>query len=100
VPDDDGIATATAALPADDPQPERATADLGAGEVLVLLTDGVADPWRDGPATVAPALASALAGRPDPLDLARLVDFSRLGCHDDRTLVAVWLTPRGPLDRT
>ena len=31
-----------------------------------------ADPWRDGPATVAPALAAALARRPGPLELAQL----------------------------
>lgn len=101
--DDDGVATVTAALPAGDPQPELAMVALGRGEVLVLVTDGVADPWRDGPATVAPALAGALAGRPGPLELAQLLDFSRQGCHDDRTMIAVWLTPGsagepGPVD--
>ena len=94
-PDDDAIATATAALPADEPEPELAPGrDLAAGDVLVLVTDGVADPWRDGPTTVAPALAGApWPGGPDPLELAQLADFSRQGCHDDRTMS--WCAPAG-----
>ena len=60
------------------------------GHVLVLLSDGVGGPLRDGPSTVAVGLAQALVVPPSPLDLARLVDFARQGCHDDRTLLAVW----------
>ena len=63
-PDDDAMATATAALPADEMEPELASVTLTAEDVILLATDGVADPWRDGPTTVAPALAAALAGRP------------------------------------
>jgi hypothetical protein len=59
----------------------------------VLATDGIADPWRDGPATVAPVLAAALAHPPPALELAQLSDFSRQGCHDDRTMLGVWLLP-------
>jgi hypothetical protein len=40
---------------------------------------------------VAPALAAALTEPPTPLELVRLADFSRQGCHDDRTLLALWL---------
>jgi serine/threonine protein phosphatase PrpC len=88
--DDDGVVTATAALPGP-LELERAEVSVSVDDVLVLATDGVADPWRDGPTTVAPALAAALAGRPRPLELIRLADFSRQGCHDDRTLLAAWL---------
>lgn len=88
--DDDGVGTETDALPGDDPVGETARVLLG-GDVLVLATDGVADPWRDGPATVAPTLAAAIAAHPAPLDLARLADFSRQGCHDDRALVVLWM---------
>jgi hypothetical protein len=56
----------------------------------VLVTDGVGDPLRDGPGTVGPGLADGLAEPPHPLALAGLVDFSRQGCHDDRTLAAIW----------
>ena len=63
---------------------------LSTGDALVLVTDGVADPLRDGPETVAPALAGALGEPPDAVALVGLVDFSRQGCHDDRTLLGVW----------
>jgi hypothetical protein len=73
---------------------ETASVVLPAGAGLVLLTDGVADPVRDGPGTVAPALAEVLRGGPSgaltPLALAEAADFSRRGCQDDRTILAVW----------
>jgi serine/threonine protein phosphatase PrpC len=91
-PADDVVVTVTAALPVDVVEPELSAVSVLDGDLLVLVTDGVADPWRDGPTTVAPALSAALAGRPGPLELARLADFSRQGCHDDRTMLAVWRT--------
>jgi hypothetical protein len=76
---------------------ETATVNLPAGAALVLLTDGLADPLRDGPSTVAPALAEVLSRGPDgalaPLDLANAADFSRRGCQDDRTILAAWHLP-------
>jgi serine/threonine protein phosphatase PrpC len=73
---------------------ETATVELRAGAALVLVTDGFANPLRDGPTTVAPALARALEGGPNgdlsPLGLAAAADFSRRGCHDDRTIVVAW----------
>jgi serine/threonine protein phosphatase PrpC len=89
-PADDEVDTATAALPADLPVVDTAEVALGRDDVLVLLTDGVAVPLRDGPTTVAPALASVVAGCPSPRDLLDAADFSRQGCHDDRTIVAAW----------
>jgi serine/threonine protein phosphatase PrpC len=88
---EDQVGTETDALPSAALAWESARICLQPSDVLVLVTDGVADPWRDGPSTVAPALAQALAGHPGPLELARLVDFSRQGCHDDRTLVSLWM---------
>ena len=73
---------------------ETASLALPAGAALVLLTDGLADPLRDGPSTVAPALAEILSGGPSggltPLALAAAADFSRRGCQDDRTVLAAW----------
>lgn len=67
--------------------------DLEPGEALVLVTDGVANPLRDGPSTVAPALggvvAEAAVGRVSPVGLLAALDFSRRGAHDDRTLLLV-----------
>jgi len=73
---------------------EKSSTALSSATALVLLTDGVADPLREGPSTVAPALADVLdlgaAGQLTPLDLAHAADFSRRGCQDDRTIVAAW----------
>ncbi len=77
---------------------EHSSATLRSESALVLLTDGVADPLREGPSTVAPALAAVLSGGRTgelaPLDLAQAADFSRRGCQDDRTILAAW--PAGP----
>ncbi|MDQ6784010.1 MAG: protein phosphatase 2C domain-containing protein [Actinomycetota bacterium] len=88
------VSTTTSALPAGSPRLETAVAGLSPGSALVLVTDGVADPLRDGPGTVAPTLADGLAAPPDVGDLISLVDFSRQGCHDDRTLLGVWRMAR------
>ncbi len=88
---EDRVGTETDALPCAALAWESARITLQPSDVLVLATDGVADPWRDGPSTVAPALARALAAHPGALELARLADFSRQGCHDDRTLVSLWM---------
>lgn len=91
--------TATSALPGPSPE-ELDDVALGSfylsmGQALVLMTDGLAGPLRDGPSTVAPSLASVLAraavGTLSPLGLVTALDFSRRGCQDDRALVAAWL---------
>lgn len=89
-PDDGMLSLATPALPSEEPKIELARCELRAGEVLVLVTDGVGDPLRDGPTTVAPGLAAGLASPPHPLVLAAQTDFSRQGCGDDRTLLGLW----------
>ncbi len=105
-PADDIVGTETLALPVVDDASAgggaalqeadfwEASGDaLGVGDVVVLASDGVADPWRDGPQTVGPAMTGLVTGFPSPLDLAAAVDFSRQGCHDDRTMLCVWLSP-------
>ena len=87
---DDLTSTATPALPADSPAIELAARRLPSGVAVVLMTDGIANPLRDGPSTVAPALAASLQSAPTPLTLVALADFARQGCHDDRTLVGLW----------
>jgi serine/threonine protein phosphatase PrpC len=97
-PDDGSLSTATAALPARPglaPEIEVVAVNLEAGAALILVTDGIADPLRDGPTTVAPALAEALAAVPSPLALALVADFSRQGCFDDRTVVGLWAQEDG-----
>jgi serine/threonine protein phosphatase PrpC len=89
-PDPERADAGTAAVPDPDIEPETVALAVPAGAVLVLATDGVADPWRDGPTTAGPALVAGLSGRPGPVELLLLADFSRHGCHDDRTLLCVW----------
>ncbi len=78
---------------------ETASVELPRGAALVLVTDGVANPLRDGPTTVAPALAEVLrgglTGDLSPLGLSAAADFSRRGCQDDRTIVVAWAIPAG-----
>jgi hypothetical protein len=93
--DDELRGRPTRALPfGPDGSSQQSEAHLPPRSALVLLTDGAGDPLRDGPSTVAPALAEVLSGGPSgalsPLDLARAADFSRRGCGDDRTILAVW----------
>lgn len=95
-PDPDLAGSATTALPADDPPVETAAAGLWDATVLVLATDGVADPWRDGPTTVAPSLVEVVTSEPSAVTLLTAVDFSRQGCHDDRTMVCLWARPSDP----
>ena len=68
---------------------ETVEVTLVGSEVVAVVSDGVAGPWRDGPTTVAPAMVEGLMAFPSPIELAALVDFSRQGCHDDRTIVAI-----------
>lgn len=88
--DCDLVRTATAALPDGAAETETAEISLGAGQALLLASDGIGDPLRDGPSTVVPAFAEVLAGPPHPMTLGALVDFSRQGCTDDRTLLGIW----------
>jgi len=89
--DSESIGVETAALPSEEPEVEVSTARLEGGDILVLASDGLAEPWRDGPTTVAPAFTALISERPAPLALAAAADFSRQGCHDDRTIVLLWL---------
>jgi protein phosphatase 2C-like protein len=62
--------------------------------VLLVGTDGFADPLGDGTGRIGRLFAGHLAQPPPPLGFAHLLDFSRETFDDDRTLVAVW--PRTP----
>jgi serine/threonine protein phosphatase PrpC len=64
--------------------------ELAAGDVLVLGTDGFADPLADGGGAVGELFAENLASPPPMLRLAWLLDFTCETYDDDRTLVGVW----------
>ncbi|WP_329110328.1 protein phosphatase 2C domain-containing protein [Micromonospora sp. NBC_01699] len=64
--------------------------ELTVGDVLVLGTDGFADPLGDGTGTVGELFATGLAGPPTLPGLAWLLDFDSAAHDDDRTVLAVW----------
>ncbi|MDQ2754285.1 MAG: protein phosphatase 2C domain-containing protein, partial [Actinomycetota bacterium] len=100
--DDDLVTVSTAALPFSAGNSgreidivEMVHLEVPVTATVVLATDGIAEPWRDGPTTVAPSLALLATARPSALELTAWADFSRAGCHDDRTLVMLWRRPVG-----
>ncbi|NMO50891.1 protein phosphatase 2C domain-containing protein [Actinoplanes sp. TBRC 11911] len=71
---------------------------LTAGDVLVVGTDGIAEPLGDGSGSVGAYLAERLAVPRPPLTFAHDVDFSRETFDDDRTLLAIWPRQRSRTD--
>lgn len=76
-------------LPGTDLDPPVETT-LGAADVLVVMTDGIADPLGDGHGDVGRFLADVWAQPPAPLAFAAHADFARKSHDDDRTVVAIW----------
>ncbi|MEV6635085.1 protein phosphatase 2C domain-containing protein [Actinoplanes sp. NPDC051470] len=64
---------------------------LRPGDVLVLMSDGIADPLQDGSGPVGRFLAESWRTPPAPLAFAGQVDFARRSHDDDRTAVAIWV---------
>ncbi len=86
--------SATMALPGLPPQPVPPVATtLRAGEVLVLMSDGVGDPLGGGTGDVGEVLAETWREPPDPFAFTAQVGFQRRSYDDDRTVVAVWPVP-------
>ncbi|MFF4407595.1 protein phosphatase 2C domain-containing protein [Streptomyces sp. NPDC001262] len=71
-------------------QLEYAGIRLSSHQVLLIGTDGFADPLGDGDGQVGALFARHLAAPPPPLWLGHLLDFSRETFDDDRTLLAIW----------
>ncbi|MCD2193610.1 protein phosphatase 2C domain-containing protein [Actinomycetospora endophytica] len=83
--------SATAALPILPPEPPRpARTQLGRGQVLALVTDGIGDPLGDGTGEVGAFLAARWQAPPTPLEFAAQVDFARRSYDDDRTAIVLW----------
>lgn len=69
---------------------EHTRTRLAPHHVLLIGTDGFADPLGDGDGQVGALFTRHLATPPTPLWLAHLLDFSRETFDDDRTLLGVW----------
>ena len=104
LPDDDGGAPDAATPPPGPSHPAAAPAalprvppvtarggSLQPGEVLLVGTDGFGAPLGGGEDEVGEHFAAALAHPPAPARFLLDLDFSRLSCEDDRTLIAIWL---------
>ncbi len=75
-------------LPAELDPPVATT--LLPADVLVLMTDGIGDPFGDGSGSVGRFLAEVWTRPPPPLGFAAHVDFARRTHDDDRTALAIW----------
>ena len=74
-------------------QPVVAEGGLGAGEVLLLTSDGVGDPIGDGTGEVGRELAGRWQQPPTAAQMFLDVNFLRRSYDDDRTAVGVWVLP-------
>jgi hypothetical protein len=99
----DGMSSsAVAGLPRVPTDITPVVAEITAGEVLVIGTDGIGDPLGSGEGGVGNLLRELLT-RPAPpslIEFAHTVDFSRETFDDDRTLVAIWPRPPTPTPPT
>ncbi|XCM30666.1 protein phosphatase 2C domain-containing protein [Streptomyces parvus] len=68
---------------------EQARERLNFGQLLLVATDGFADPLGDGDGQVGALFARSLALPVSPVWLAHLLDFSRETFDDDRTLLVI-----------
>ncbi|MCD2196142.1 protein phosphatase 2C domain-containing protein [Actinomycetospora endophytica] len=82
--------SATAALP-QVTSFESESYRVAAGDLLVLMTDGVSDPLGDGDGDFGRFLSEVWATPPSVTAFGAQVDFARKTFDDDRTAVAVWL---------
>jgi protein phosphatase 2C-like protein len=90
MPTDELLPDGVSALPRLPGEIAPVTADLGPGDVLVLGTDGFAEPLGDGDGPVGVRLAAELATPPPLPELAGLLDFTAGTHDDDRAIVALW----------
>ncbi|HYQ69835.1 MAG TPA: protein phosphatase 2C domain-containing protein [Actinophytocola sp.] len=80
----------TRALPGEPSFREHGTLRLGRDDVLVLATDGVAEPIEHMPEPFATAIIAAVTEEMSAAKFATLLDFDMAGMVDDRTILAIW----------
>jgi serine/threonine protein phosphatase PrpC len=82
------VVSALPVLSAQPPLPMRTRID--AGDVLVLMSDGIGDALCAGNGDVGRFLAEVWRTPPSPLAFAAQAEFARKSFDDDRTAVAFW----------
>jgi serine/threonine protein phosphatase PrpC len=89
-PSDELLPDGVSALPRVPVEVTPVMAELGPGDVLVLGTDGFAEPLGDGDGEVGTRFAGELVTPPSLPELAALLDFTAGTHDDDRAVVALW----------
>lgn len=85
--------TASAALPATEPDVRRRSLEIDA-DALFFMTDGVGTPLA-GIREVRETLAGWWSTPPSVHEFAAQIEFARRGYMDDRTVVGLWATDTG-----
>ena len=97
-PADELVPDGVSALPRVPGELTPVMAELARGDVLVLGTDGFAEPLGDGTGALGELFAAGLATPPPMPKLAWLLDFTAGTHDDDRTVLALWPGADDPAD--
>jgi Protein phosphatase 2C len=89
-PDDELVPDGVTALPRVPAAVDPVAVDLSGEDVIVLGTDGFAEPLGDGDGELGALFGSGLAAPPPMTRLAWMLDFDGGPHDDDRTVLAVW----------
>ncbi|MEV6305201.1 protein phosphatase 2C domain-containing protein [Actinoplanes sp. NPDC051861] len=91
-PEDELLPDGVSALPRVPSSVTPVEVPLSTGDVLVLGTDGFAEPLGDGGGEVGRLFGDGLADPPPLARLAWMLDFTGGPYDDDRTVLAIWPT--------
>ncbi|WFE93198.1 protein phosphatase 2C domain-containing protein [Micromonospora sp. WMMD987] len=94
-PRDELLPDGVAALPRVPTDVDPVEVVIAAGDVLVLATDGFAEPLGHGTGDLGRLFGDGLATPPTMTRLAWMLDFTGGSWDDDRTVLAVWPEPPG-----
>ncbi|MDG4814148.1 protein phosphatase 2C domain-containing protein [Micromonospora sp. WMMD956] len=94
-PQDELLPDGVAALPRVPAEVHPVQVTIAEGDVLVLATDGFAEPLGDGAGDLGRLFGDGLATPPPMTRLAWMLDFAGGPSDDDRTVLAVWPVPPG-----
>ncbi|MBW4703775.1 MULTISPECIES: protein phosphatase 2C domain-containing protein [unclassified Micromonospora] len=92
-PQDELLPDGVAALPRVPTEVDPVAVTLVAGDVLVLATDGFAEPLGHGTGDLGQLFGDGLTTPPALTRLAWMLDFAGGAWDDDRTVLAVWPVP-------
>ncbi|MBO4159253.1 protein phosphatase 2C domain-containing protein [Micromonospora antibiotica] len=92
-PQDELLPDGVAALPRVPTEVDPVAVTLVAGDVLVLATDGFAEPLGHGTGDLGRLFGDGLTTPPAMTRLAWMLDFAGGAWDDDRTVLAVWPVP-------